>query len=333
MPADLPTTIRQFWIHGPSQAEIRVRELPPGQDDEVLVRALYSGVSRGTEALVFRGEVPPSQHVAMRAPFQEGSLPGAITYGYASVGRVVATGNAVRSVGTGDTVFSLHTHQDAYWIPASAVVRLPDGLPPERAVLAANMETALNATWDGAVAPGDRVVVVGAGTVGLLTARLCASVPGTRITVVDPNPAKERAARALGLELATAIPPEAGADLAFHASGSPSGLRDALRTVGPEGTVVELSWFGTESVCLPLGEEFHAKRLVLRSSQVGEIPPNRRPRWSRSRRLATALDLLLDSAFDALITGESDFEDLPDVLARLSRNPGDEILHRIRYGP
>lgn len=306
-------------------------DLPHGQAGEVLVRARYSGISRGTEALVFNGAVPPSQYAAMRAPYQQGDYPGPVTCGYASVGEVVETGAGAPAALAARTVFCLHPHQDLYRVPAAAVTPLPVGVPAARAVLAANMETAVNIVWDARPVPGDRIVVVGAGVVGLLAAWLCGQVPAAAVTVVDVNPARETAARALGLAFAVAPPAGADADLVIHASGRPAGLRAALESAGVEGTIVEASWYGSQAVPLPLGEAFHARRLTIRSSQVGRIPPGRAPRWSHARRLRLALELLRAGALDALISGENAFADLPAVLARLSRDPGAALCHRVRY--
>lgn len=321
---------RQFWIQGPGKGEILTRPLPKRQVGEALVRAQFSGISRGTESLVFRGQVPPSQYVAMRGPFQEGLLPGPIKYGYSSVGTVLEA-EGVGSDLASRNVFCLYPHQDLYVVPVSALTPLPPDLPPARAVLAANLETAVNAIWDSAVSAGDRVVVVGAGTVGLLVAWLASRIPGTEVRVIDRNPSKARFAEVLQLPFAIKCPDDAGADVVFHASGSPAGLRDALAAAGDESTIVELSWYGDESVCLPLGEAFHPLRLSIKSSQVGRIPPDRIPRWNPSRRMRLVLSLLEDDRLDLLITGESSFDDLPETMRRLSKDPGAELCHRIRY--
>lgn len=324
---DPAPTARSFWIREPGHGEILCAGLPPRQAGEVRVRALHSGVSRGTEALVFRGRVPPSQHAAMRAPFQEGDFPGPVKYGYSSVGVVEEGPDGLR----GRTVFCLHPHQDRYCVPAEAAHPLPAGVPPPRAVLAANMETAVNVVWDARPGPGDEIVVVGGGVVGLLAASLCRDLPGARVTVVDPNRSRAAVAAALGLGYRPRPPEAASADLVIHASGQPDGLRAALAAAGQEATVVEASWHGAAQVPLPLGEAFHARRLTLRSSQVGHVPPGRAPRWSRRRRLELALSLLADPRLDALLTGESPFEELPAVLAALAAEPGDTLCHRIRY--
>ena len=327
-----PNTARSFWIPEPDRGEIREAPLDPPGRGEVLVRARYSGVSRGTESLVFRGRVPESQYDRMRAPFQEGDFPAPVKYGYASVGRIESIGPGVGELASGQAIFCLHPHQDRYVVPATWVHPLPDGVPEERAVLAANMETAVNGAWDARPSVGDRIVVVGGGVVGLLVGWLMAGIPGTRVRLVDPNPAREGVARPLGMAWEAQAGEGAGeADLVVHASGTPQGLADALPLAGPEATVLELSWFGDATVPLPLGEEFHHRRLTLRSSQVGTLPPHRTPRWDHRRRMGLALRLLQAPELDALLTGESAFQDLPATMERLVRDPGDNLCHRVRY--
>ncbi len=320
-------TARQFWIRAPGQGEIRQASIPAVCDGHVLVRTRYSAISRGTESIVFRGEVPPSQYETMRAPFQEGDFPAPVKYGYINVGEVVEGEGSL----LGRRVFSLFPHQDLYCVPAVNVTLVPDNVPLERAVLAANMEAAVNVLWDACPRVGDRVVVVGAGVLGLLVGFLCRQVPGTKVTVIDTNPGREAAARELGIRFRGEAPDDADADLVVHASGRPAGLRTALAVAGLEGTIVDLSWYGSRDVDLPLGEAFHARRLTIKSSQVGRLPPERIPRWSHGRRMRLALELLADPKLDVLITGEDDFEDLPQVLERLSADPGAALCHRICY--
>ena len=322
-----PVTARAFWIRSPGNAEIQSEALEPLAPGDVQVRTLFSGISRGTESLVFSGRVPQSQYEAMRAPFQSGDFPGPVKYGYISVG-VIEDGPAER---IGERVFCLYPHQDRYRVPASAAVPLPADLPPGRAVLAANMETAINALWDAAPMVGDRILIIGAGVLGLLTAWLCRQIPGTEITLVDVNPARRDIAQAWGLPFALEADAGSAADRVIHASGNPAGLEQALNAAGPEATIVELSWYGDRRVTLPLGEAFHSRRLLLKSSQVGRIPPERSVRWNFRRRLTLALDLLRDERLERLITGESPFDQLPDVMAKLSTDPGDSLCHRIRY--
>lgn len=310
--------------------EVREVTLANPIDGEVAVRAVVSAVSRGTEALVFRGAVPASLREEMRAPFQEGDFPAPVKYGYMNVGVVEA------APGNPDlldrTVFCMYPHQDRYVVPADAVVPVPASVPAARAVLAANAETALNGIWDAGIGPGDRVVVVGAGVVGLLVTRIAARIPGTQVTVVDPNPARETVVEALGAIWRAEPPPTADADVVLHASGTAAGARAALGCAGVEATVVELSWFGTTEVLLPLGEAFHPRRLTLRSSQVGRIPPQRAPRWSYRRRLEAALGLLADPAFDVLFTSECELDALPALMPALADGTHDTLCHRVRYG-
>jgi threonine dehydrogenase-like Zn-dependent dehydrogenase len=324
---------RAFWVAAPGQGAIRSETLPAPGPDDVIVRTLYSGVSRGTESLVFRGLVPVSERERMRAPFQAGDFPAPVKYGYANVGCVehAPTGSADLE---GRTVFSLYPHQTRFVVPRRAVHVVPAGVPAKRAVLAANVETALNVVWDAAPLPGDRVVVIGAGTVGCLVAWLVGRVPGCRVLLVDVSPMRATIAEAFGVSFA--MPPEMSgyegrADLVVHASGSPDGLRYALRVAAFEARVIEASWYGAQIVPLPLGEGFHAKRLTIVSSQVGHVAPAQRPRWDTARRMELALELLADPAFDLLVTGESRFDDLPAIMARLAAEPGHELCHRIRY--
>jgi threonine dehydrogenase-like Zn-dependent dehydrogenase len=305
--------------------------LAPRRTGEVRVRALYSGISRGTESLVFRGEVPSSQYQAMRAPFQEGEFPAPVKYGYASVGEVQDGPGPDDLIGR--TVFCLFPHQDVYCVPVDDVVPLPQDVPAERAILAANMESALTIAWDAGPLAGDRIVIIGAGVVGLLVAWLCRQTPGADVTVVDVDPERETAARALGIPFRCDPPLGADADLVIHASGQADGLRSALKVAGVEGTIIEASWHGDRDVCLPLGEWFHSRRLTIRSSQVGRIPSARAPRWTRVRRMGLALELLRAPELDALITGESSFSELPEVMARLSHDPRAALCHRVRYEP
>ena len=316
------------WLVAPGRAELRDEDLPPPLPGQVQVRALHSAISRGTETLVFRGEVPPSEYQRMRAPFQAGDFPGPLKYGYSSVG-VVEQGPAQL---LGRSVFCLYPHQSRYVVPAEAVLPLPQGVPAGRAVLAAQLETAVNALWDAAPRIGDRLAVVGAGCVGLLVAWLAARLPGCAVQLVDTQPARQTLAEHLGASFAA---PEAAldnADRVVHASGQCAGLATALRLAGFEATVLELSWYGTRAVSLPLGEAFHARRLTLQSSQVGQVAAAQRGRWTRRRRLELALSLLRDPALDALITDAAPLGDLPAVLARLAASPGDATLcQRIDY--
>jgi len=318
---------RAFWVTAPGRGEIRDERLPAPSDTDVLVRTVYSGVSRGTEALVFNGRVPETEWQRMRAPFQEGAFPAPVKYGYANVGVVEHGPTAL----VGRSVFALYPHQTRYVVPASAVHVLPDAVPPARAVLAANLETALNGVWDASPRPGDRVSVVGAGTVGCLVAWLVSRIPGCSVEIIDLNPGRASIAGRLGVSFATPDDAAGSADVVVHASGSPDGLCVALRLAGFEATITELSWFGDQCVSLTLGGAFHARRLSIASSQVGTIAAAQRSRWTTDRRMALALSLLDAAVLDALITGESPFEALPQIMATLASASGDALCHRIRY--
>ncbi|HMB81307.1 MAG TPA: zinc-binding alcohol dehydrogenase [Vicinamibacterales bacterium] len=318
---------RAFWVAEPGRGEIRDETLSAPAADEVVVRALFSGVSRGTEALVFQGRVPASEHERMRAPFQAGDFPAPVKYGYASVG-TVEHGPADLQ---GRRVFTLFPHQTRYVVPARSVTVVPDHVPPQRAVLAANLETAINGVWDARPHVGDRITVVGAGTVGCLVAWIAGRIAGCLVELVDVNPARATIARALGVRFAEPASAREGADVVIHASGSASGLALALRLAAFEATIVEMSWYGDQAVPVALGEAFHSRRLTLKSSQVGSIAPAQRARWDTARRMQLALAMLTEPALDALITGESDFETLPAVMVQLATSPGDTLCHRIRY--
>ena len=323
----MPHDARAFWVAAPGRGEIRTEPLAPPASGEVQVRTLYSGISRGTESLVFRGRVPPSEFERMRAPFQGGRFPAPVKYGYASVGEVEEGPPDLK----GRVVFTLHPHQTRYIVPATAIHLLPVGTPPSRAVLAANLETAINGVWDARPLVGDRVSIVGAGAVGCMTAWLVARIPGCEAELVDTNPAKAAVAGALGVRFALPENATGEADVVIHTSGAPAGLALALQLAAFEATVAELSWYGDQDVPLGLGRAFHARRLTITSSQVGSVAAAQRARWDTRRRMQLALRLLESPALDAVITGESDFEELPAVMARLSTSPGDTLCHRIRY--
>ena len=308
-----------FWTIAPGRGELRAETVPPPGEDQVLIRALASGVSRGTEALVWSGRVPPGQFEAMRAPLMGGSFPFPVKYGYSVVG---ARDN-------GERVFVLHPHQDRFLAPAALCVPVPDAIPTPRAVLAANMETALNLYWDAAPLAGERVLVIGAGVVGLLAAYLLAHVPAARVTVVDVNPAREILARRMGCAFALPDAAPGEQELIVHASASEAGLRLALDRAAFEARIIEASWYGDTAPSVPLGEAFHARRLRLIATQVGAVAPAMRGRRTHAQRLATALALLDDPVHDMLLEGPTRFQDLPEAMARILAPGG--ACHVITY--
>lgn len=322
----MKSAARAFWLRSPGAGEIRETPLRAPGEGEVLVRSLWSGISRGTETLVFRGGVPENQYDVMRAPFQEGDFPGPVKYGYLNVG-VVEQG--VPEL-LGRTVFCLFPHQTRYVVPADRVIVVPDEVPAERAILAGTVETAVNALWDAAPLVGDRVAVVGGGMVGCSVAALLARFPGVKAQLVDADPARAATAAALGVGFALPEDADGGLDLVVHASATEAGLNRSLELLRPEGTVVELSWYGDRRVSLPLGEAFHSRRLTIRGSQVGTVAPVRASR-TYDDRLALALELLADPALDALVTGECAFDELPEVMPRLASGEIPALCHRVRY--
>jgi NADPH:quinone reductase-like Zn-dependent oxidoreductase len=319
---------RSFWIHKPGVGEFRTEPLTDCGPDDVLVRTVRSAISRGTETLVFQGRVPAGQYAAMRAPFQDGDFPGPVKYGYLNVG-VVEQGPPEL---LGRTVFCLYPHQTAYVVPARSVAVVPDDVPATRAVLAGTVETAVNALWDAAPLLGDLITVVGAGMVGCCVARLLAGFPGVKVRLVDIDGTRAGVAQALGVEFSLPDDARGGQDLVVHTSASAAGLQRSLDLLAPEGLVLDLSWYDDAVIGLSLGGAFHSSRLSIRASQVGMVAPARRGSRSSADRMALALDLLRDPAFDALITGASHFDELPDVLTRLADKSLSALCHTITYG-
>jgi NADPH:quinone reductase-like Zn-dependent oxidoreductase len=327
MPEHVRLSAQSLWCIAPGRYEMRSDVLTEPQSDMLTVRALASCVSRGSERLVLHGHVPESEFQNMRAPFQQGEFPFPVQYGYQSVGRVEAGPDEL----LGRTVFSLYPHQDVYRLPASAVFVVPDDIPAQRATLAANMETALNAMWDAGAGPGDRITIVGGGVVGLMLTALAAGLPGADVTLVDVRPERSNFAAAFGAKFA--LPDEIGneADIVFHTSASAAGLQTALGAGGFEAKIVELSWYGKAVTTLALGGGFHSQRLRLIGSQVGAVSPERRPRWSHARRLAKALSLLGDRRFDQLITHRVPFAQAPMLLPQIVNDEPDALAILLTY--
>jgi hypothetical protein len=317
MTAHTPMTARAFWTVAPGAGELRAETLPEAGEHDTLVRNLASGISRGTEATVFAGHVPPSQYEVMRAPLMAGAFPFPVKYGYASVGETP----------DGARVFALHPHQDVFVAPSGLCVPVPDDVPTDRAVLAANMETALNILWDAVPLAGERMLVVGAGVVGLLAAALLARIPAACVTVVDLDPARAALAHRFGCAFATPAAAPIEQELIVHASGSEDGLCLALDRAAFEARIVEASWFADREPALPLGAAFHPRRLRLLSSQVGSVAAPMRGRRTHRQRLETALALLADPVFDALLEPPTDFADLPAEMPRLLRGGLCHVVH------
>ena len=306
-------TARALWTIAPGKAELRPETLPARAPDQVLARMLASGISRGTERLVLAGKVPENQHGVMRCPLQAGEFPFPVKYGYSAVARVIEGAAELQ----GKRVFCLHPHQDIFLAPTAMCVPVPDAVPDARAVLCANMETALNILWDAQPLPGERALVIGAGVVGLLVAYLLARIPAMAVTIIDPDASRRAIAEALGIQFAAPEAAPSEQELIIHASANPAGLRQALHCAAFEARIIEASWFGAQEVALPLGEAFHSRRLRLISSQVGAVAPAMRGRRSFGERMAQALALLADPSLEALIGPATRFEDLPDAMPGL----------------
>lgn len=319
---------RALWTVAPGQCEIREEALPPRAPDQALVRMLASGISRGTERLVLLGKVPESQHDAMRCPLQQGAFPFPVKYGYAAIGIVEDGPQAL----LGRRVFCLHPHQDRFLAPAAMCAPVPDAVPDARAVLAANMETAVNILWDARPLAGERALVIGAGVVGLLVAALLARMPGMEVVVSDIDPRRRGLAEALGAGFATPDAAPAERDLIIHASADPAGLRQALALCAFEARIVEASWYGTREATLPFGEAFHAKRLQIVSTQVGAVSPAMRGRRTHAERMALALSLLADPRFDALLAPATPFAALAEAMPRLLADGAAPPCPVVSYG-
>lgn len=332
---------RALWFTGPRAAEIRPETVPPTGPGEVRVRAIASAVSAGTEMLVYRGEVPPE--LPLDLPTLRGSYAFPITYGYASVGRVLDTGPDVVDLAPGDLVFALHPHQDVFVAPVEMTVRLPNGLDPLLGLFVANLETAVGVVHDTPLHLGETALVFGQGVVGSLVTRLLKLAGARRVLAVDPVENRRKLALDAGADAAfepgeelearvRAATGGRGADVVVEASGSGAALRDAMSCVGDEGTVVVASWYGTKPVSLPLGGSFHRGRMKLRSSQVGRLNPELGPRWDRARRMGVVLDLLPRLRLLDLITHRIPFERAPEAYRLLDERPEDAVQVIFTYG-
>jgi threonine dehydrogenase-like Zn-dependent dehydrogenase len=325
--AKLPQSAQALWYVGPGRAELRTATIGEPKADQVLVRTLYSGLSRGTERLIFEGKVPESEWRRMKAPAQEGEFPFPVKYGYAAVGEVISGPREF----AGRHVFALYPHQDYFILPAERVFVLPEGIPTARATLAANMETALNILWDGRAQPADRIAIVGGGIVGMLVAAVASRLPGADVALIDIDPGRRAIAERLGVAFALPEDAPGEADLVIHTTASAAGLTLALKLAAVEATIVEASWFGTSAVSVPLGDSFHSRRLRLVSSQVGHVNASKAMRWSTRRRLEAAIRLLRDDRLDALIGEEIPFAELPQQLSRLLSPKARGLGALVRY--
>lgn len=307
-------------------------KLPTFDNQSVRIKTLYSGISRGTESLVFNGLIPKSEWPTMRCPHQAGDFSFPLSYGYSVVGKVIKVGSEITKLFPGDTVFVLHPHQEQIVAHGEMVRLVPKNVPSRRAVLAANMETALNGIWDGGIKAHQSVSVIGGGVVGLLTAYLANKTTDAIVTLIDINPAKREIAERLGLIFA--MPDEAPVeqDVIFNTSSSEAGLQCGLDHLAFEGRLVEMSWYGSKPVNLSLGGRFHSNRLQIISSQVGHISPAKRETHGYADRMSEAMQWLADPVLDHLLEPEIAFKALPDQLPRIFAGDSDVLCQLVSYG-
>lgn len=315
---------RELWFVAPGRVELR-EGAPPGTllPGQIRARALYSGLSQGTELLLVKGEGPTPFDPSLDAP---GAPTYPRRYGYAWVGEVVES--RCDALVTGSRVFALLPHGDEHVVEGAKVRALPSDLPAPRAVLAANLETAVNVVWDSGLGLGDDVVVLGGGVVGSLVGWLAKRAGAARVRVVEPSAA--RRAAALGLGMDEAVPPEAplpsaAADVVVEATGDPSCLARAIELTREEGTIVVASFYGSRAAEVPLGAGFHRRRLSLCASQVSRLPPSRSAAWSFDRRFALVANLLQNPELDGLLGAPVPFAEAADCYARLCHAPADAL--------
>ena len=311
-------TARALWFETAGRARIRDETLAAPPDGWRRITAVASGVSPGTERLVATGGVPASVYDTMRCPYMEGSFDFPLKYGYSLVGRL----------DDGRLAHVLHPHQTLCNVRAADIRIVPDDVPAERATLAANLETAVNALWDAELSLGERTLVIGFGTVGSLIARLLLRT-NAPFDVLDVDPAKRKLARDLGFNAVDAVGGEY--DVAIGASGNADEVQTALDAVGSEGRVIEVSWLGSQEARLDLGGAFHSGRKRIIGSQVSQIPPRLRGRWDFARRTELVFALLRDPAFDAHLTSAVPFEELPRFYEELCAGRAGGLSVVVRY--
>lgn len=321
---------RAVWFTAPRKVEVAPVELPEGGPGCV-VRTLVSGISAGTELLAYRGELDPDLPLDESIGALGGTFRYPFRYGYSCVGQVERAGDGFA---VGDVVFAFHPHQDRFVAEPGDVLALPSGCNPRLATLFPLVETALQISLDAGAVAHEDVVVIGLGTVGVLTALLLKRA-GARPICSEPRAWRRDLAAELGIasvdpgDLADAVERRTagGAPLAVEVSGNPSALGHALALLAHEGTLLLASWYGTKAVALPLGGAFHRRRLSLRSTQVSTIPTSLSARWTRARRRSAALALLAELPLDALATHTFAFTDAGDAYAAIDAGEEEGLLH------
>ncbi len=323
---------------GPREVALEERPVESPGPDEVLVRSRVSAISPGTELLVYRGDAPTDLEADVSIDALEGDLSFPTRYGYATVGEVVETGPGAEGY-HGERVFAFHPHQSRFCAGVPELFISPPDLDDEALALLPTAETATNLLLDGGPRVGERVVVFGAGVVGLATVRLLAELSLEELVVVEPLEGRRELARAFGAD--RTVPPGAtgtfadsdppGADLVYEVSGQPEALDAALSVAGYDGRVVVGSWYGSKRADLDLGGSFHRDRIGVTSSQVSTISPELRGRWSRERRRGTALDALRRIDTDRLVTDRVPFRSAPAAYERLDTDPERTLQVLLEY--
>jgi 2-desacetyl-2-hydroxyethyl bacteriochlorophyllide A dehydrogenase len=320
----------------PYRVDLDEVSVPEPADGQLLVRAECSGISAGTEMLAYRGELDPRLLRDEALGALGGTFEYPFSYGYSAVGRVERSRGALQE---GTRVFAFHPHQELFVVDERDALPL-DGGDARLAALLPLVETGLQISLDAGPRLEEHVVVMGLGCVGALAAALLARA-GARVVGAEPHEPRRRAAAELGV--ASVAPEELpgrvreasggrGATLLVEATGNPAALVDGLPLLAHEGTALVCSWYGTKTVPLPLGAEFHRRRLTLRSSQVSSIPSELAGRWDRRRRLEAARRLLSELPLAALATHDFDFERAPEAYAAIDR-PDPALVHAaLRYG-
>jgi len=321
--------------------EVCEGETPAPAADEVLVETELSAISPGTELLVYRGETEPGLVADETIEAIDGDLEFPLSYGYAAVGRVVEAGANADDALVGRRVFAFQPHRSAFVADPETLVPVPQGCSPERAVMLANTETAVNLVMDGRPRIGEQVAVFGQGVVGLLTVGVLSGFPLSALVAVEPRAARRE--RALEMGATDAVPPGAvataldgaatpdGADLAYELSGNPEGLDDAIDAAGYAGRVVIGSWYGTKPVELGLGGEFHRSHVRLRVSQVSRIDHDHAGRWDTDRRLSVALEQLDALEPERLVTHRFAVGDAADAYRLLDEHPDNACQVLLTY--
>jgi len=312
---------RTLVFAGPGQIVIEEQQAGTPRGDQLLVQTQFSGISAGTELLIYRGEAPPEMQADGNLPALAGTLAFPLHYGYSAVGEVIALGPEAPSELLGRLVFAFHPHASHFLVAAAAVTPLPDDLPAEAALFLPNMETAINFLHDGAPLAGERVVVFGQGVVGLLTTALLSRIPLGSLITADPDPMRRATSRDFGAAQSLSPSELQGltqqADLTYELTGDPQALNQAISVTGFEGRVVLGSWYGTKQASLNLGGRFHRSRIRLLSSQVSTIASTLTGRWDKRRRLEFALQMVRAIEPARLITHRIPIERAAEAYALL----------------